>query len=235
MVSSSPRRAQAVSVCPQQLLGQQWAPRVWLSHGPLPTSRWPSAALGDYISHITYGPIVTGQRPTAVARGVAIIGQKVVRPTGVLLADAVRVAEGSAYDLPRCRLQPRDMVFCRSGAGALRRKRFTVFDEAVPATVSCFVDLIRLRELNPYYVAAYLRSPDGWAQIDQRINGVGAPNVSFGDIRAIRIPLAPLEEQVAVERAWSRVREAHAKADLPEAEARLDSVVACLAARLGQG
>jgi type I restriction enzyme S subunit len=181
--------------------------------------------LGEFIDHLTYGPILPGQTPQPVADGVAIIGQKAVRPTGVRLDRAIQVAEGSAYDLPRCRLRRRDIVLCRSGVGSLGRRRFTVFDEAVPATVSCFVDLIRLRELNPYYVVIFLRSPRGWAQIERLINGVGTPNLSFGEIRSLRIPVPPADEQRAIEERWAPVRAAHRAGHFAAAEEALDETV----------
>jgi len=170
-----------------------------------------------------------------VADGVAIVGQREVRPTGVVLARAVRVADGCAFDPPRCRLEPRDVVFCRSGVGALGRRRFTVFDEPVRATVSCFVDILRLRGLNPYYAVTFLRSRPGWEQIAQRTSGVGTPNLSFAQIRSLAIPLLPSAEQDAVEVAWGEVRRVHRAGDLASAEALLDALVARLERRLGEG
>jgi len=192
----------------------------------------PWAALGDFIERITYGPIITGRRPQAVAEGVAIVDQKVLRPTGVLLDQAVRVAEGCEYDLPRCRLPAGDLLVARSGAGTLRKKRFTVYREAAKATVSCFVDRVRLFGVNPYYVATVLRSRFVWPQIERLANGVGTPNLSFGEIRSLRIPVASEAEQSDTERAWEPIREAHAAGDLAAAEALLDAVVARLEERL---
>ncbi len=228
--------AQIVSVPAAELPGERWDPGFWRRRpdAMADACTLPCARLGQFIAHITYGPILTGQCPVPVAGGVAIIGQKVVRPTGVLLGEAVRVAEGSPYDLPRCRLQPRDIVLCRSGAGSLARRRFTVFDEPGRATVCCFVDLIRLRELNPYYVATFLRSPLGWAQVERLINGVGAPNVSFAELRSLWVPLLPAEEQRGVEAAWEPVRAAHAAGAFAAAEAALDRAVARLERRLAR-
>jgi hypothetical protein len=192
----------------------------------------PCAPLGDFITHLTYGAILPGQRPDPARDGVAILGQTCVRATGVVLDAAVRVAEGSPFDLPRCRLEPRDIVLCRSGVGCLCRRRFAVFDAPERATVSCFVDLIRLRELNPYYAVTYLRSPLGWAQIERLINGVGTPNLSFAEIRSLRIPLLPDAEQREVAGAWEPVRRAHASGQWRRAEALLDGLVARLERRL---
>jgi len=216
------------------LRGSRWDPGYWSPRFAV-LDRLGSLrcrALGDYIERITYGPIVTGRRPTAASSGVVIIDQRALRPTGVVLDQAVTVAEGCAYDLPRCRLRPRDIVLARSGAGTLAAKRFTVFHKRATATVSCFVDLIRLRGLNPYYAVTFLRTPLGWAQIERLLNGVGTPNLSFGEIRSLRIPLLGEAEQLEVEAAWKPIRRAHGQRRYPAAQAALDRLVAKLDQRL---
>ena len=222
----------------QALRGKRWDPAFWHAGraelGEAPDV--PCAPLGEFIEHITYGPIVTGRRPEAVAKGVAIIDQGAIRPTGVLLERATVVAEGCDYDLARCRLKPGDIVLARSGAGTLAKKRFTVFRERMQATVSCFVDLIRLRGMSPYYVVTFLRSRLGWSQIDRLINGVGTPNLSFGEIRSLRVPLLPHDEQQEIEAAWRGVERLHHKGRPKEAEAKLDEIVGWLEKRLaGRG
>ena len=102
-------RAECVLACGDDLRGERWDPGYWHPrHATLAAScSLPCAPLGSFVEHITYGPILLGRQPDPVAEGVAIIGQKAVRATGVLLAEAVTVAEGCAYDVPRCRLRPR--------------------------------------------------------------------------------------------------------------------------------
>ena len=227
-------RAECVFAREEELRGERWDPAYWHPrHAALAGScSLPCAPLGSFVEHITYGPILPGRRPEPVAEGVAVIGQKAVRATGVLLDKAVTVAEGCAFDLPRCRLRPGDIVLCRSGVGALGRRRFTVFDEPVAATVSCFVDLIRLCGISPYYVVTFLRSRLGWAQVERQINGLGTPNVSFAELCALAVPCLPQAEQAEVEAAWAGVREAHAAGEFEAAEGRLDAIVGRLDERL---
>ena len=216
------------------LRGTRWDPPFW--HNPaaplLASCGLPVAPLGQFIAHITYGPIVTARRPEPVPSGVTIIDQRAIRPTGVVLEQAVVVAEGSVYDLPRCRLDPGDIVLSRSGAGTLAKRRFTVFAEPITATVSCFVDLIRLRGLAPYYAATFLRCPLGWGQVERLINGVGTPNLSFPEIRSLRIPLLPAPEQAELTAAWRPIERLHADGRLDDALARLDQLAHQLAHRL---
>ena len=229
--------ATCIEIPAARLRGQRWDPGFWIGgQGELAARcAWPCRPLGDFIERITYGPIVTGRKPSPVEQGIVIVDQRAVRPSGVVFDEAVAVAEGCEYDLPRCRLQRRDIVLCRSGAGTLAKKRFTVFDRRERATVSCFVDLIRLRDINPYYVATFLRSPVGWSQIDRLINGVGTPNLSFGEIRSLVVPVAPEDEQQRVEAAWAEARRLHRRRRLAEAEQALDGLARDLEGRLVPG
>ena len=68
-------------------------------------------------------------------------------------------------------------------------------NRARPANVGCFVDLVRLSGVNPFYVWFYFRSTPGWSQIRSLLNGVGTPNINFSEIRALQLPVIPDEEQ----------------------------------------
>ena len=229
------RRAAICTRLPSKvLIGQRWDPAFWLASA-VPQANVPLAPLRFFIEHITYGPIVTGRRPSPVVKGVAIIDQKVVRPTGVLLDAAVRVEPGCVFDIPRARLRRGDLVFCRSGAGTLRKKRFTVFDSAAEATVSCFVDLIRLRNIDPHYVATVLRSRFCWPQIERLINGVGTPNISFSELHGLEIPVAAADRQSMVAERWKAVRRLHRRGSHDAALAALDAAVSELETTLEAG
>jgi hypothetical protein len=114
-----------------------------------------------------------------------------------------------------------------------------VYEEDEPANIGCFVDLIRLRPgLNPYYLWIFLRSKLGWGQIRSLINGVGTPNISFLEIRSLRVPLLDLDDQQEYERAYvEQVRPLHRAAEenpaaRPLAQQRFQQIVRRLDARL---
>ncbi len=158
----------------------------------------PLAPLGEFITHITYGAIVTGRRPPDVPDGLALIGQGALRPSGVDLDGLTRVPADSPWGVGRARVQPGDLLIARSGAGSLERNRLAVCHEDAPAVVDCFVDLVRLRGINPDFVAAFLRTRFGWAQIHRLLNGVGPTNLSFDEVRSLRVPVVPEEVQQQV-------------------------------------
>jgi hypothetical protein len=101
-------------------------------------------------------------------------------------------------------LQPGDVVLPRSGEGSLGKHRVAVFLGDQPAGVGSFVDLIRLQGLNPFYLAAFLKSSLGRAQVSRVANGVGVPNISFDEIRNLQVPALPAKAQRALEARYRR-------------------------------
>jgi len=161
----------------------------------LAACRFPLRPLGDFITHLSYGPIITRREPPRVAEGVALVNQGQIAAAGVDLREAIRVPEGCAWDRASARLQPGDIVFARSGMGSLMKNRLAVFLEDTPAVVGSFVDLIRLEGLDPCYVMLFLKCDLGWLQIHRLLNGVALPNVSFDEIRSLQVAVAPEELQ----------------------------------------
>lgn len=169
----------------------------------------PLAELGEFITAITYGPIVTGKRAPECAEGVTIIHQGQVAVTGVDPRGATRVAEGSDWDLPRARLQTEDIVLPRSGVASVAKNRVSIFLADYPAVVGSFVDLIRIKGIDPIYAMLCLKSTVVWAQIHRIISGVGTPNISFDEVRSLRIPLLPEGAVRELRRAY--LEEVHAR------------------------
>lgn len=179
----------------------------------LASCRVPLVPLGHFITLLTYGPIVTRRAAKAWednscaqqgGRKVAIVDQGQVSSCGVDLTDARRVPRNSPWVAERSLLRPGDVVLPRSGEGSLGKYRVAVFIDDEPASVGSFVDLIRLRDLNPFYLAAFVKSRLGRSQLSRIANGVGVPNISFGEIRQLLIPSLPSAKQVAIEETYRR-------------------------------
>lgn len=170
----------------------------------------PLAELGQFAAHIAYGPIVTGRRPPPCEAGFLVVHQGQVAASGVDPRDATVVAPGSPWDRESARLQPGDLVLPRSGEASVAKNRVAVFLGDYPAVVGSFVDRITLSGLDPVYALLCLKSEVVWAQIHRLLNGVGTPNISFDEIRSLRVPLvaAGLQEDIR-ETYLTRVHAAH--------------------------
>lgn len=148
----------------------------------------PLEPLGTYIEHITYGAIVTGRTPPPDPDGYFMIGQGALRHTGVDLSDCPRIDPDSPWVLDRTEVKYRDLLIARSGAGSLEKNRLAVYHWDEPAVVDCWVDIVRLQGIDPDFVAVFLKTRFGWAQIHRLINGVGPSNLSFDEIRSLHVP-----------------------------------------------
>ena len=174
----------------------RWDPGFWHPRYRAIEQRLKNADyLGEFIEKITYGPIKPGFRPAPDPNGVFIIGQSQFTEAGLDLSQAVRTVAGSSFDPPRSRVRNGDLLFPRSGVGSLLRFRAGVYEEDKPANVSCFVDLIRLKGIDPYYVWLTLKTNFLREQILRLKNGVGTPNLSFDEIRSLKIPRLDLQGQ----------------------------------------
>ena len=200
---------QLSSVCQvdvEHLDSQRWD--AGFGHGRHRRRQWSRGVrdvpLGDFVEHLTYGPIVTGSRCAHLAGGILSIRQGDFTETGLQLHQAMRVEADGDHAPARSRVQARDLLMPRSGAGALGKNRLAVYLGEERANIGCFVDLIRLREINPFYVWLFLRSAPGWEQIKAAFNGVGTPNINFTEIRSLRIPLLAQEQQLNIEHSYLR-------------------------------
>jgi predicted RNA methylase len=204
----------AVRVPVARLAASRWDTGYWCTGTErlLASSDAPLAPLGDFVEHITYGPIVTGERRRASEGDVTVIGLRELRPTGLDLSTARRVRAGSVHDPERCRLKRGDLLLARSGVGSLMKGRAAVWRGRGAATVGCFVDLVRLRGIDPGYVLLCLRSTIVREQIKRLANGVGTPNLSFGEIKSLLIPRLGRSAEKRIAREEVRVHRRHAAA-----------------------
>lgn len=184
------------------------------------------APLGEFIEHITYGAIVTGLRPQHSPEGLHLIGQGALRHSGVDLRECTRVAPDSPWALERATVRRGDLLIARSGAGSLEQNRLAVYHRDEAAVVDCWVDLVRLEGIAPDFVAAFLKTRFGWAQIHRLINGVGPANLSFGEIRSLLVPVGEdtLSQQIA-RRYAEEVLPAHRSGRFDEATEAMRSLV----------
>lgn len=196
--------AALLSISQRALRTQRWDPRFWQGRAAVRhlAGRLRLVPLGEYICHLTYGPIVTGSRPQHIEAGVPVIRQGDIAETGLDERALLCVAPAGAHDPPRSRVRFGDLLLSRSGAGALGRNRLAVYLGSGPANVGCFVDLIRLEGLNPFYAWFFFKTRLGREQIAAYANGVGTPNISFGEIRALQIAALPSAYQEALERRY---------------------------------
>ena len=183
------------------LFGKRWDPRFWSGRDLLERLKcnFELLSLGDYLEHLTYGPIVTGRKVEHVDNGRPIIRQGDIAETGLLRQQLIRVEADGDFDPLRSRVRNGDFLMARSGAGSLGKNRMMVYTGRERANISCFVDLLRIVGINAFFVWFFLKTFFGRSQIFAVANGVGTPNINFSEVRGLLIPSVKHEIQIGLE------------------------------------
>jgi SAM-dependent methyltransferase len=133
-------------------------------------------------------------------------------------ADAPRLSR-EQYDIAeRARVSGRDVLITTTGQYIGRAA--VVNENELPAIASSAVTIVRVRnpsQIDPRYLAAFLNSPAGVEQFEQRrIKGVAQPYIRKSEIGGIAIPVPPIEiQRQAADEIWLLL----SKADAMVAEA----------------
>jgi hypothetical protein len=136
-----------------------------------------------------------------------------VRRFVVRAGDAPRLSRAQHELAKRARLRPRDVLITTTGHYIGRAA--VVTDGELPATASSAVTIVRLRErsdVDPRYLAAFLNSPAGVEQFEQRrIKGVAQPYIRKSELGGISIPIPPIGVQrEAADEIWALLTRADA-------------------------
>jgi hypothetical protein len=158
-----------------------------------------------FLRFTTYGAV--GARSFQPA-GVRYLTTRNLTPTGVDLSRNQRfVAPDGHNDPPRSRLQAGDILLSNSGVASLGRP--ALFLAGGDCNISQHLNLIRVAGIDACYVTAYLHTEFGRAQMRRLYSGTGAAGLSYDDIRAIRIPVLPTDDQEKVREAFLVMHAAH--------------------------
>jgi len=134
---------------------------------------------------------------------------------GPIRWDSVPFCSAPPDDVTRFQLAIRDIVVSRAGsvgASAL------IVEEPPPAAFASY--LIRFRpspSIDERFLAHFLSAPPYWDQIADSSAGIALQNVNARKLAAIKLPVAPLQEQ---ERIVAAIEEAFSKLDAGEAGLR---------------
>jgi hypothetical protein len=139
-----------------------------------------------------------------------------IRDTGIDFAvKPDRVAEGSHNDPSRSRIRPGDILFTNNafrGTDTLIGRCVVVPRDYGKVNISQHIDRIRVVGIKPFYVCCFLKSKFGLLQVQRAMHGVDSSGISFGRIRAIRIPPLRAAQQLEVERQYLAMSRCHDRA-----------------------
>jgi len=172
--------------------------------------RFPVEKLGNFIEFITYGQV--GRRILSKKGTVRYIQTKNLAPTGIdYYAKYAKVVVNSYNDPSRSRLEEKDVLLANSGVATLGRC-VVAYPLDAPANISQHIDILRLKNINPFYVCIYIKSKYGKLEIERLSKGVGTPQIFFDDVKAINIPYLNKSTQQKIETEYLKMSEWHEKA-----------------------
>lgn len=153
--------------------------------------RWPRVQLGAHLRFLT-----SGSRSWARyyrERGSLFLRVHNLGDDELRLLQRTYVAAPASAEAERIRVRPGDLLL--SITADLGRTA-VVPDDLGVAYISQHLALLRLDDaFDPRFVSAFLASPDGQRQFE-RLDKVGVKSgLNLDDVRALRAPLPPLQEQ----------------------------------------
>jgi len=170
--------------------------------------------LGNYIDFITYGVITTGaQRKYDLTGTVWHINQINVRNTGLEIhLDERKIRQEDKRNAERCKPLKGDILFNRDQVGTMGRCCVFLHDTQ-KYVVNDHVDIIRVNELNPFYMCIFLLTQFGSAQVNRFGSGVsGIIGITFEQIKSVLIPLISEKVQENIESKYKKMSAYHGKA-----------------------
>ncbi|MCX6377805.1 MAG: N-6 DNA methylase, partial [Armatimonadetes bacterium] len=161
--------------------------------------------LGELTEYTTYGQV--GRRELADS------GVRLITPANFMMTEdgyvaginvdspEQFVAPGSRNDPPRSRLRKGDLLLVNSGVGCIGRA--AVFPSDEPCNISQHINLIRVKGVEPEYLAVYLQTKYARLQIAREKCGVGACGINFDRIKSILTPVLQEEVRHEIARRYS--------------------------------
>ena len=197
---------------------------------------WVWVRIGDIETFIGSGITPRGGKSNYLSRGIPFIRSQNVWPEGLKLDDIVYISEEQHKKMSRTKVQPYDVLLNITGA-SIGRATY-VPENFTEANVNQHVCIIRTSS-NVYhkFLSGFLNSPFGQDQIFSTQAGVTREGLNYNQIRKLRVPLPPLEEQHEivrrVEALFKFADEVEKRAE--EARKRVERITQSILARAFRG
>jgi len=97
-----------------------------------------------------------------------------------------------------------DILFVRVGVGCAGRVA-VVDSEADEGIATDYIHILRVKDISPYFLVAYLKTKYGKDSINLLRHGVGTVSINKTDLLSIPIPIVSEDTQVEVERQYKSI------------------------------
>ena len=173
---------------------------------------WRIKKLKEVCEKITDG---THQTPTYFSEGVVFLSSKNVTSGSINWNDIKYIDTKQHLEMHK-RVAPRinDVLLAKNGTTGVA----AIVDKNIVFDIYVSLALLRpLNELNHNYLLYFINSPLAKSQFNNRLKGIGVPNLHLEEIREVEIPIPPLPEQLRIvsilDEAFSAIATAKANAE----------------------
>jgi len=166
----------------------------WLGEIP---EHWETAELRRYINFITSGSRGWAEHYSDEGKIFVRIGNLTRNSIGLDLSDIQRVQPPDGAEGERTKIEKGDILFSITAyIGSVA----VATDEIVGAYINQHIALVRpcLKKIYPQFVAYLACSNFGQIQLIEQGYGGTKVQLSLDDVKSLRIPVAPLKEQLAI-------------------------------------
>jgi len=191
------------------------------SRGP-----WPVLKLKEIISEIFCGRTEYGKKRSFVQTGIHFISAKTVTRLGVDFSrDGKSIDPGSLMNKRKAHVKIGDLLFIRVGVGCIGRSS-VITDSLDTGIADDWIYIIRpQKSLLPTYLAFYLQSKYGSAQIERLKHGVGTVTIPQSALKEIFVPVPPLEIQEEFNQIYLRMIKRRRENNYNKAQADFDVAI----------
>ncbi len=154
---------------------------------------WEKVKLGDQLTFVGSGVTPLGGKETYVDDGVLFIRSQNVLWGACDFSDAAYITEDVHKEMSRSQVKRNDVLLNITGASI---GRSAVYLEDREANVNQHVTILRCNgSLEPNFLMNYMISKEGQDQIRSVQSGASRQALNYQQIKAMKIPLPPLEVQ----------------------------------------
>ena len=194
-----------------------------------PHKKWRTSTFGEYATHMAYGPRFFNEDYST--EGIRIVRITDLDEAGTLNFEAMPRMAVDAKDEQAYSLQAGDVLFARSGSVG----KSAVLPENAPKCIAgAYFIVMRFKpDVTPLFARSVLNAPSIRNFIQVRSRQAIQPNFSGPGLRALPLPLPPLEQQREFARRVTAVEKL--KAAQRASLAELDALFATLQHRAFRG
>jgi type I restriction enzyme M protein len=161
--------------------------------------------LGEFITYFKTGGTLYGKKREFSKNGLRFLHATNITELGINYKKDERFIEpDSPMDIPSGHTQVNDILFVRVGVGCAGRVAIVADLEDIGVATD-YIHILRVKDINPYYVLVYLKTSFGRHSSELLKHGVGTVSINKKEVMSIPIPVVSQKLQDEVETRYKEV------------------------------